>query len=99
MNGSFYHLLSLAEAAETIHVDTSTIRHAIRDKRLIEGKDCRLFGKQWVITVEALNKIAKYGVPRNWLDRPYGQWVEPDSWKKRREDEIPMNTKEGQDND
>lgn len=90
MTGSFEHLLSLAEAAEAAHVDPSTIRHAIRNGRLIEGEDCRLFGKQWVITVEALPKINEFKWCREWLDRPYGQWVEPSCWTKRREVGIPL---------
>jgi len=90
MNGSFEHLLSLAEAADAAGVDPSTIRHAIRNGRLIEGTDCRLFGKQWVITAEALPKISGQKWKRSWLDRPYGQWVEPYAWGKRREEGIPM---------
>ena len=52
--GRFRALLSAAEAAEIWGIDSSAIRKAIIDGRLIEGQDCRKFGKQWVVTVEAM---------------------------------------------
>lgn len=53
----FENLLSAAEAAEIWDLDPSAIRRAIMEKRLIEGRDCRKFGKQWVITVDAMARV------------------------------------------
>lgn len=90
MTGSFEGLLSLAEAAEIMRIDESTIRHAIKSGRMVEGRDCRKFGKQWVISWQGLrNAFGKYP-SRDYLDKPYGQWVEPGPWHKRREDGIPL---------
>ena len=54
--GPFEGMLSAAEAAEIWGIDPSAIRKAIIDGRLIEGKDCRKFGKQWVVTTEAMKR-------------------------------------------
>lgn len=54
--GPFANLLSLAEAAEIWRIDQSTIRKAIEAGRLKPGSDCRKFGKQWVITVDAMRR-------------------------------------------
>lgn len=56
-SGPFEKLLSLAEAAEIWRVDESTIRKAIAAGKLYEGHDCRKFGKQWVITVDAMARV------------------------------------------
>lgn len=55
--GPFEGLLSLAEAAEMWDIDPSTIRKAILDHRLVEGKDCRKFGKQWVVSEDAMHRV------------------------------------------
>ena len=55
--GPFEGLLSAAEAAEVWGIDSSAIRKAIIDGRLIKGKDCRKFGKQWVITSKAMRRV------------------------------------------
>lgn len=52
--GPFWMLLSFAEAAEIWKIDQSTLRKAVKDGRLKPGKDCRKFGKQWVVTVQAM---------------------------------------------
>lgn len=54
-------LLSLAEAAEIWGIDESTIRKAITQGRLVDGQDCRKFGKQWVITATAMSKTFRGG--------------------------------------
>lgn len=65
--GPFNQLLSLSEAAEIWRIDESTIRKAIAAGRLRTGKDCRKFGKQWVVTAEAMRKtFAPY--ERTWAD-------------------------------
>ena len=56
-SGPFEKLLSLAEAAEIWRIDESTIRKAIAAGRLYEGLDCRKFGKQWVVTVDAMARV------------------------------------------
>ena len=55
--GPFYELLSAAEAAEIWGIDPSAIRKAIIDGRLTEGLDCRKFGKQWVVTADAMHRV------------------------------------------
>lgn len=55
--GPFAQLLSFAEAAEIWGIDQSTLRKAVAAGRLVEGRDCRKFGKQWVVTVEAMRKL------------------------------------------
>lgn len=54
--GHFAGLLALSEAAEIWGINESTIRKAIADGRLKPGQDCRKFGKQWVITAQAMRK-------------------------------------------
>lgn len=53
----FSGLLSLQEAADRWGIDSSTIRHAIRQGRLYEGLDCRKYGKQWIVTEDAMYRV------------------------------------------
>ncbi len=46
--------LSFSEAAEKWGLDDSTLRYAVRNKKLIEGIDVKKFGKQWVITEQSM---------------------------------------------
>lgn len=55
----FDGLYSLADAASLWGVDESTLRHAIRDGRIYEGEEVKKFGKQWIITREAMER--RYG--------------------------------------
>lgn len=55
----FNGLLSFGEAAKIWNIDQSTLRKAVTAKRLIDGRDCRKFGKQWVVTVSAMTR--EYG--------------------------------------
>ena len=50
-------LMSLKEAAEIYSRDTSTIKRAISNKTLIEGVDCKKFGRDWVILKSALDRV------------------------------------------
>lgn len=59
--GPFAQLLSFAEAAEIWRVDQSTLRKAVATGRLVEGRDCRKFGKQWVVTVDAMRREFRDG--------------------------------------
>lgn len=54
--GPFAELLSFAEAAEIWKKDQSTLRHAVLNGRLKVGIDCRKFGKQWVVTADAMHR-------------------------------------------
>ncbi len=63
-------LLSLAEAAEIWDLDESTIRKAIAQGRLVDGQDCRKFGKQWVITVKAMARAFN----RTAMEIDYSPW-------------------------
>ena len=59
--GPWKELLSLAEAAEIWRIEESTIRKAIAAGRLVDGRDCRKFGKQWVLTTEAMAREFRGG--------------------------------------
>lgn len=71
-NSKFAGLLSLAEAAEIWQTDESTIRKAIAQGRLIDGRDCRKFGKQWVITADGMTNCFGRAKGRSiWSDYLY----------------------------
>lgn len=59
-DGPFSGLLSIAEAAEIWQKNDSAIRRAIMDGRLKPGSDCRKFGKQWVLSVDAMIRVFGY---------------------------------------
>lgn len=50
-------LTSPTDAEKKYNISSNTIRQAIFQGRLKEGIDCKKFGKQWVIKVEALEKL------------------------------------------
>lgn len=50
-------LLSLKEAAELYNREESTLRRAIANGLLVEGIDCKKFGKQWVILRSSMEKV------------------------------------------
>ena len=50
-------LMSLKEASKIYNRDTSTIKRAISNKTLIEGVDCKKFGRDWVILKSALERV------------------------------------------
>lgn len=60
-SSDFAELLSFAEAAELWKVDQSTLRKAVEAGRLEPGKDCRKFGKQWVVTAKAMQREFRGG--------------------------------------
>lgn len=60
MNNIFEDLHSLKEAADIWHLEESTIRKAIASNRFVEGKDVKKFGKQWVVTKNAMER--EYGI-------------------------------------
>ena len=57
----FDGLLSFSDAASIWGLNESTLRKAIHYKKLISGVDAMKFGKQWVVTREAM--IREYGNP------------------------------------
>lgn len=57
----FDALLSLSDAAKKWGKDDSTLRHSINRGKFVADIDAKLFGKQWVITEEAMRR--EYGDP------------------------------------
>mgnify|MGYP002621828461 CR=1 FL=1 len=57
MKNIFDELISLKEASELYNREESTLRRAILNGRLIEGVDCKKFGKQWVIRKSSMDKL------------------------------------------
>ena len=60
---SFEGLLSLSDAAHKWHRADATLRQAIQRGKFQKDIDCKLFGKQWVITEAAM--LREYGEPKN----------------------------------
>ena len=50
-------LISLKDASEVYNRDTSTIKRAISNGTLVEGVDCKKFGRDWVILKSALDRV------------------------------------------
>lgn len=50
-------LLSLKEAAELYNRDESTLKRAISSGRLVEGIDCKKFGRDWVILKSSMERV------------------------------------------
>ena len=57
MDNPFEGLMSFKEAAELWGLDDSTLRVAVAKGKLIEGKDVKKFGKQWIVTAEAMERL------------------------------------------
>lgn len=57
MSDIWDELLSLKEAAEQYGRDESTLRRAISNGLLLEGVDCKKFGKQWVILKSSMERV------------------------------------------
>lgn len=57
MSSPFDGLLSFKEAAQLWGLDDSTLRKAVSSGKIIENTDAKKFGKQWLITVEAMERI------------------------------------------
>ena len=58
----FDGLLSFAEATSLWGLNESTLRKAVVYGKLVQDVDCKKFGKQWVVTKEAM--IREYGEPK-----------------------------------
>lgn len=59
MQNRFDGLLSFKEATDLWHLNESTLRKAVSYGKLQENIDVKKFGKQWVITIEAMQR--EYG--------------------------------------
>lgn len=59
----FDGIMALGDAAEIWNMNDSTLRHAIANKKFKCGTDITKFGKQWVITIEAM--VREYGEPKH----------------------------------
>lgn len=51
------NVYSVSDAAALWGLDTSTIRRAIKDGRLMQKRDCHKIGNQWIITKEAMYRL------------------------------------------
>lgn len=60
-NTPFDGLMSFADASELWGLSESTLRKAISYGKLVAGLDARKYGKQWVVTREAMTR--EYGDP------------------------------------
>lgn len=63
MPNVFDNLLSFKEASQLWNLDDSTLRKAVANGKLVDGQDVKKFGKQWIITIEAMERI--YGKQPN----------------------------------
>lgn len=72
IGSTWQRLLSPTEAAEIWKLEESTIRKAIAQGRLIDGQDCRKFGKQWVISIDGMARVFN----RSAMSCDYSPWSE-----------------------
>ena len=62
INTPFDSLIAFTEATELWNLNESTLRKAIIYGKLISGVDACKFGKQWVVSVDAMKR--EYGEPK-----------------------------------
>ena len=58
----FLNILSFRDATDIWGLNESTLRKAVAYKKLVEGIDVRKYGKQWVVSKEAM--LREYGEPK-----------------------------------
>ena len=58
----FDRLLSFSDATEMWGLSESALRKAVAYRKLVEGVDVQKFGKQWIVTLDAMRR--EYGDPR-----------------------------------
>lgn len=58
----FDNLMSFADATDLWGLGESTLRKAVSYGKLIDGVDVRKFGKQWIVSLDAMRR--EYGEPR-----------------------------------
>ena len=69
-------IMSLEDAAAVAGVSSAALRKAIARGRLVPGRDCRKYGKQWIVSLQGLlNYYHDYGyggrqaeIRRRWAD-------------------------------
>lgn len=61
LNTPFDNLIALSDATVLWGLNESTLRKAISYGKLKEGTDVMKYGKQWIITMEAM--VREYGEP------------------------------------
>ena len=54
--------MSFADASELWGLSESTLRKTVSYGKIVAGVDARKYGKQWIITYDAI--IREYGEPR-----------------------------------
>ena len=59
----FEGIYSFAEATKLWNLKDSTLRKAVATGKLIENIDCKKFGRDWVVTIEAMER--EYGKLNN----------------------------------
>ena len=68
-NNAFIDLLSLKEASNIWNVDESVLRRHILNNKFKVNEDVKKFGKQWVITKQAMER--EYGIINSSNDEIY----------------------------
>lgn len=63
VDSPFDNLMSFGDATQLWGLNESTLRKAIAYGKLVNGVDVCKFGKQWVITTDAMKR--EYGEPKN----------------------------------
>ena len=58
----FDNLIALSDATRLWGLNESTLRKAISYGKLINGVDVMKFGKQWIVTIDAMKR--EYGEPK-----------------------------------
>lgn len=58
----FDRLIAFGDATDLWGLNESTLRKAVSYRKLVEGVDVQKFGKQWVVTLDAMER--EYGKPR-----------------------------------
>ena len=58
----FDGLLAFTDATELWGLNESTLRKAIAYGKLVKGVDACKYGKQWVVSIEAMKR--EYGIPK-----------------------------------
>lgn len=58
----FDHLMAFSDATELWGLNESTLRKAITYGKLVNGVDVCKYGKQWIVSVDAMKR--EYGAPK-----------------------------------
>lgn len=58
----FDRLIAFGDATDLWGLNESTLRKAVAYKKLVDGVDVKKFGKQWIVTRDAMER--EYGKPK-----------------------------------